>query len=1159
MSWGVTPSVMLGHSIGEVTAAAVSGMLALPDAVTLVAARARAMQSVRAAGGMAAVALPADEVAPLVAGHQELALAAINAPEQCVVSGASAPLAGLVAELRERGVRVDELTVSHAFHSPLMAGVSREFARAISGLKFRQPGIPVISNVTGSLGRLADMGTPQYWARHIGEPVRFMDSIRAAEERGRHAFVEIGPSTALIALARNCVSDQGHAWVASARRRDPKDDAILRAIAELYSAGLTISWPGVHADTARRKTRLPDYPFERKRYWLPAGSAAAPAAEQDANVHSLLGREDRGTAGTEPRAFVAAYSADRPALLSGHITGAGPAVPSAAYVEILFALQDAVYGSTRGVIRDLRLHEPLGLPAEGRVELRTALVRVPGGIRVEMTSGPGEGQLHATAVVADPGDPFADENRADAAELRALAEAPGTVAEQSSGEDVYTDLASLGRRYGERYRLVTRVSRHSGGTVTAEVACRRAAAAEHLPPEVLECALHAVTALDDDGPGFLAVSLGRIRLFTKPRGPRLRVVARMTAAGDQERRADVMVLDGAVPVVMLLDVLLRRPERPDEQAPFLHRHAWLRHGPEPAPRAGGHRHLAVLGADPARVTGLAGPDVRVTCLAGAGGLAATLSDTAATEPVTDVCWLWRPHAAAMSVARMRAECAENYRDLLAVLGALRSVRAETPPRLWLITEQAQWLPGDHPGRGEQLPAATLWGFGRVLLNEDPRLKTTLLDLGAEADLAALVDECRAPATADFQIAYRDGRRFVRRLLAGQLTPGQDEDGAVPVPQAAVERAARPAPRKTAVRPDRTYLITGLGGLALATAHKLADLGATRIVLASRSGHPTPDASGTLSTLSARCEVTIRQVDLGDAGEVRRLVAEANPGAAPLGGVVHAAGLAGKSLIAGLTWEAIDEQLRAQAYGGWLLHETTQGLDLDFFVVHSSIATVIGGATQAHYAAAFAFLDALQDWRGRQGLPGIAVNWGLWARVGMSARLADNVAREIERSGILFFSPARALRTLHRLMLSEPAAQYVGGIMDWDRMASLSPVDNALYARVAVGRRSQPADRGGETAIDLTELASSPGPERLAAIGGVVRDSVVAAMQGDEEDGIDPTAEFVALGMDSLMAVELRSRLESAFRIPLPASLTFDYPSPQQLAEFIDRHFAHAGQ
>lgn len=1133
MSWGVRPSVLIGHSIGEVVAATVAGLFSVPDAVRLVVARARLMQSVTEPGGMAAVSAPAEEVVPLLANHTDLALAAINAPDQCVISGGAGALAKVVGTLRERAIRVDELSVSHAFHSPLMAEVLDDFRAAIAPISFREPVITLISNLTGKIAKRVDVANPEYWVRHIGAPVLFMEGMRAAARRGRHAFIEIGPSTALTALAKRCLQGEDHLWFASLHRRDRAGNTTLRSLAELYTAGMPVSWASVHANRRLEKLALPTYPFQRKRCWLPINGAAktgrGPVTGGPVH-HPLLGQEVPAAEGRPAgsREFRTECSATRPEYLADYVVDGSVMLPAAGYVEALLALQDAVYGHTGRVIRDLVLHEPLSLAEDAVVALRTRLVpTAEGDVDVELVSTVDDQERrHATATLATAATPAVPCDR-----LRALLDEAGATEEVVGHEDIYTDFASVDRRYGQRFRLLTEVRANPEGVLTADLGCRDAAAVEHLPVEVLDGAMQALTAVDRDGPVFSPTGVEAVRLFKKPRGRRLRLVAKVRAGRsdmDDRRVADLLLLEGEAPVAELTGVMLTRATGSARHGHFLHRLSWLRQSAttQPTIRA---RHVVVVNGDRYRLPELAEQEdfvgIRVSTVDGVVALPAALADPS----VTDACWFWRPAGGAVSADRLRTECEQNYRELLDVVAALDGAPSRAL-RLWLVTEGAQLLPVDRPDGGERLAASSLWGFGPTLLNEYPRYGATLVDLPADSDPSALLAEWRAENTDEFQVAYRDGQRYVRRLLADETTPALAGE--------------------FAVRADRTYLVTGgLGGLGLVTARKLVDLGARHVALLSRRGTPTPEASGVLDALSERAEVTVLSADIASADDVARVFAQLRAGEHPLGGIVHAAGEIGKSLISSLTWDVIDEQLRPKMYGGWLLHEASRDLpDLDFFVVYSSIASVIGGVTQAHYAAASAFLDGLATWRERQGLPGLATNWGAWASVGMSARLDDNLSREVERGGIRFFSPARGLRALGQL-LSRSVAQRVVGEYDWDRIARAASNVNALYSRLA--RRAETPDSG----LDLTALLAKPKAERLAVVTELVRGKVAAALHCDDAESVDTTAELVSLGFDSLMAMEVKSGLESAFRLALPASLAFDYPSVQQLTEFVNGQLA----
>ncbi|MFF1915558.1 type I polyketide synthase [Streptomyces sp. NPDC058239] len=284
LSWGVRPSAVIGHSIGEVVAAAAAGLFSVGDAVRLVAVRARLMDSVTAPGGMAAVGADAQTATALVEPYDDLAVAAYNAPTQCVISGGSASLDEATAQLSAKGVRVKRLPVSHAFHSPLMREVTEEFRAAFDDIAFHEPEFTLISNLTGRVARWRDISKPDYWVRHIAEPVDFAAGMRTVARRGRHAYIEIGPSATLSSLARENHDAPGDTWLTSLRPARQDDLALLSSAAKLYAAGYPVSWSGFHAERRMRRVVLPGYAFDRQEYWLRSANPRRPAPRTGADA-----------------------------------------------------------------------------------------------------------------------------------------------------------------------------------------------------------------------------------------------------------------------------------------------------------------------------------------------------------------------------------------------------------------------------------------------------------------------------------------------------------------------------------------------------------------------------------------------------------------------------------------------------------------------------------------------------------------------------------------------------------------------------------------------------------------------------------------------------------------------------------------------------------
>ncbi|MFC4031591.1 SDR family NAD(P)-dependent oxidoreductase [Streptomyces polygonati] len=780
LSWGVRPSVMIGHSIGEVVAATVAGLFDLPDAIALVAARGRLMQSVTAPGGMSAVDAPADEVAPLLADYPDLAIAARNSPRQCVVSGGVESLAAVTKILVERGREVKPLPVSHAFHSPLMEEVFDDFRAALAQTAFHEPNLTVISNLTGKVAKFSEISDPEYWIRHIGEAVDFEAGMATVDRRGKHAFIEIGPSRALSALARQCVTPEDHVWVSSLRRNDDRGAVLSEAVAKLYTAGLPFSWDGFHAGRPGHLIDLPTYAFDRKRYWLPLkgrrhGLGGAVGAAGSA-FHPLLGAE----VSTEEqlkdgiREFSTRIGSTSPAYLADHVVMGRVVFPGTGYLETLLALQDAVHGDTRRPIQDVRILEPLFLEEDETTELRTRLTPGPQDTAtVEIISRvPGRDSTierrHSTAVLG------ARRESVDAPTEtgQALLDAAGAVQEPRdvlSSDEVYAAYSDAGLEYGPEFARMRSVEVHGTDLAIGDLLGRTADALEHISPALVDAAAHAFAALvGDDSDSYLPVRFGWFRLFRKPRSQSLRVALRVGVpdAPGVDISLDLIATEDGQPVFELRGLGCKRVADSSTTArdSFFNEPRWLKRSLI-AQTAQEDRHILVAQRPEADSADLV---ERATAAGARVSFAGTPQEAVSVlreQRITDVAWFWQSGDAAeeTTAASLRAESESNYRDLLDLVASLGEGGFGRNQRLWLVTERAQWLPGDRAGTGEQHAASSLWGFGHTLLNEYPAYRVTMVDL-PDDDLAPLLEEVLAPGTDEFQIAFRAGHRHVRRLM-----------------------------------------------------------------------------------------------------------------------------------------------------------------------------------------------------------------------------------------------------------------------------------------------------------------------------------------------------------------------------------------------------------
>jgi len=258
-AWGVEPDFLIGHSIGELVAACVAGVFSLEDAIRLVAARGTLMQTLPEGGAMASIEAPESEVVTEIAAWSgQVAIAAINTPQQIVISGVREAVEQVTAAFASRGRRTKSLRVSHAFHSQLMEPMLEAFAEAASAITYHAPSIPLVRNINGEFAENTPCSAA-YWLRHVREGVRFADGVQTLREAGAGVFVELGPQGTLLGMVSTTLPDEEPPLFASINRRQDENESVLAALGGLFCAGVAVRWEGIFGHL-RSRVGLPTYP-----------------------------------------------------------------------------------------------------------------------------------------------------------------------------------------------------------------------------------------------------------------------------------------------------------------------------------------------------------------------------------------------------------------------------------------------------------------------------------------------------------------------------------------------------------------------------------------------------------------------------------------------------------------------------------------------------------------------------------------------------------------------------------------------------------------------------------------------------------------------------------------------------------------------------------
>jgi NADPH:quinone reductase-like Zn-dependent oxidoreductase/NAD(P)-dependent dehydrogenase (short-subunit alcohol dehydrogenase family)/acyl carrier protein len=359
-----------------------------------------------------------------------------------------------------------------------------------------------------------------------------------------------------------------------------------------------------------------------------------------------------------------------------------------------------------------------------------------------------------------------------------------------------------------------------------------------------------------------------------------------------------------------------------------------------------------------------------------------------------------------------------------------------------------------------------------------------------------------------------------------------------------------SPTDRSIQAEATYLITGgLGALGLELAAWLVDQGARHLVLTSRRT-ANESAQAALAILESQgASVKTICVDISDAAEVTALLTQIQQGMPPLRGVFHAAGVLEDGLLQRQSWTQFSRVMAPKVQGSWLLHTCTQGLPLDFFVCFSSIAAVLGSPGQGNYAAANAFMDSLMHHRHALGLPGLSINWGPWATRGMAARLDSRSQSRWQAQGIEPLTPSQGLQALERL-LHQPIAQQAVITLDWSKFLKHLPGKLPTHFLEAF----QPTETTAAAEIpksDLVQrLAALPAGERRQGLMEYLRSQIAKVLGLKNPQEIQPRQRLFDLGLDSLMAVELKNRLEKSLGQTIATTLLFDYPTLDALVDYL---------
>ncbi|RCG25471.1 acyltransferase domain-containing protein [Streptomyces diacarni] len=1121
---GVTPAAVVGHSVGEIAAAVVSGALTLQDGARLICRRSRLLQRVAGQGAMALIALPFEDVAERLHGRTDVVAAIASSPLSTVVSGEPGAVDALAAAWQAEDLTVRRVASDVAFHSPSMDPLLPELAAAAADLSHREPRIPMYSTSSDEVCTDPVLDGA-YWAGNLRRPVRLAQAVARAARDGHRSFLEISAHPVVAHSIRETLSelDQADVFVGSTLRRDQPEAATLAAaVAAVHCHGTPVDWSSLQPEGSQAP--LPTVAWQRRPLWRDARKGTGDGLEHDVDTHTLLG-SPVPVGGRPLRLWRTLLDETCRPYPGSHTINGVEVIPAAVLINTL--LRAGSDGAEPPVLRDLRLLLPLtdAGPREVQVSHEDGGVRLTSRMRDE-EGGDRPWLTHATVLAAPATRPVPPQPSPGAESGPPLApEDPGAVRELLSSVGV----PSMAFDWSVEELL------RGEGLLRARVRADRPQASPSSWAPLLDAAL-SVAPAGCRGPRTLRMVAGLDECHLTgmpPDGATIEV----TADPARENTVDVLITDDGGHVLARLGGL--RYAAMDDSASgaaapgeLAHATVWRpfeppARGTAPAPDGDRPLDLVLVCPDPAQARLWRSRFQR----AGAGPRAvAAPGELAALDPKpTEASHVLVVPGGAPGLAVPESSARAAW--LLAQTAQQLGGDAEGPsPRLWCLTTGVREASGE-----AHLAQSPLWGLGRVLRAELPGVWGGTVDVtpGDDRAPAAVLDVLRAAPDEDV-VAVTAGTTEVARL-------------------APLERAGGDGPVRC--RADSTYLVTGgLGVLGLEVAHWLAERGARRLVLAGRRTLPPrgtwdrQDDEETASRIQAvraleALGVTVRTVavDVADPRQAAEALAPESLGMPPIRGVVHAAGVLDNRLLHDVDEESLRSVLRPKVDGAWTLHTMFPAGTLDFFALFSSCGQLLGLPGQVTYGAANAFLDGLAAHRRAAGCEGtVSFGWTSWKGKGMAVN--EVVDLELRARGTAPITPAEAFGAWD-LAHGHPAPQVsVLRILPqepgMERPAVLAELDAAVEADAPDGTAGRQDDFAG----------LPPGLLRERLVEEVTT-QVAGEMRLSARD-LDPRRSLTEQGLDSVMTIVVRRRLERRFGHALPATLLWHQPTVAAIADHV---------
>ncbi|MGG3571970.1 type I polyketide synthase [Bacillus gobiensis] len=1154
-SKGVLPDAIIGHSAGEAAAAFVSGALRLEDAVKVIYTRSRLQQLLTGKGRMLAVGMSEEAIENYIGMYKDVvSVAAINSPNSITLVGDEDALDKISKNLDNDKVFQKYLHVSVPYHSHYMEEIKEELLDSLQDIKTHKPVIPIYSTVDGNQCDESYFDA-EYWWNNVRQPVRFAKGCMELIMREFRSFLEIGPHPVLASSINECLKQCGvdGETYSSLRRKEPEIEYVNNTFMQLYVNGSEINWDMLYPEQ-RYITKVPLYPWQKEYYWAETEKAKRDRLGNQ-EAHPILGER----IGSINNVWRNQLNLNHVPFISDHKIQGTVVFPGAGYVDMALSSVAEIYGKNNVTfnVENIQFKKALFLTADQDVEMNFTYNDKNGEFQIFSQASGEENQswdLNAAGVVL----PVAASG--EQIEIETL---KSQITDTVSKQECYQHFQTLGLEYGEQFQGIELLWRNQNENESLAQIQIKPQLLEHvneytIHPAVLDLCFQVMAAalpFEQTPTVYMPVEIKKGKVY-KSLTDQMWVYAKINEKSEGNLIGDIYLVNVQGEVILEINqckaVSLKDVDHSPSVQQKLYELQWKESEwrQEEKKAAAGEGYWLIfadkggVGHKIASSLEKEGEKVKLVQHSLENSQSSIVINPSAQDSYQElfetydckrIIHLWSLDLSNnQSLNRDALQEAERLstNSVLLLLKALSENKsANKEGLLWLITRGAQKITDSDSEMN--LSQSSLWGMAKVIGHQEfYHLFGGIIDLdinGTDDDSQNILNELSFGDMED-QIAYRKGKRFVARMEINQFSDSHTKSFPVHF------------------NPSSTYLITGgLGSLGIVTAKWMISNGARHFILMGRTQLPNRQSwrdidsnhlhyakiNSIIELERLGATIHVASVDIADKDQLTEYLDGFHKMGFPeVGGIIHSAGTAKPQLMKDMEVGEFNKVLRPKIWGAWNLHDYFDDKDLEFFIMYSSVASLVVSPGQSNYSAANAFLDALSNYRNSLGKRSVSVNWGPWKEVGMATKLDLNTFF-IDR-GLYPMNPQEGLECLE-MILSQSKSQLAVLGADWNKIAMRNyPVEYTpmmVSSLIDTASNTKTMDSKQTESILAKIQSLQDESEKLNAIQEYLTDTVAAVLRMDKTK-LNHSQSLTSWGLDSMISIELKNFIERDLHVEM---------------------------